>query len=577
MFKRLSAYILILLCALPVLIPLYSNAILGSADNLAHLFRIVNVEYALQQGYFWPRWAALEGHGYGAPIFNFNYMLPYYITIGLWYAVGTLVQGSQVYMMLVLLTSGFAMYAFAKAFFGVVGSVVCAIAYIYIPYHLMTIYLYGGYGEALAYVFVPTVLLFLYRFLQTHSTRYLILSVSLLSLLILSHNLSALMTVALMSTFIPVLWFQNRDRVQTAIRTAKIIVISALLTTWFWLPALIEEHYTKLGILFEKEAGLRDYFFQKIAPVIENSFRLLRFEAPGYYSYAIGIPSLIIFVLSIAFIGFTVKKDLLNRKQISRSTRVAIYFTLWCIVSFVMTRDISKPIWDLLPARANFLSYPYRFLFMNTFAIAGMTAFVIDIFYRYTSKKIALLLSGIIVSIFIWQGYMYAHPDIDRFLFTKEYFQSPQTVQFAPNTYKNMGYIEFIPTTADSDFVNGLDTVAESASRAIIVSGQATANVVREKIQDLYIDVNATTPSMLQINILYFPGWIGIRNSQRITPTIDSVGRMLFDLPIGTYRLHVSFQNTPIRSIALSISIISLCGLIIYTRKATAKTKMKRA
>ncbi len=127
-----------------------------------------------------------------------------------------------------------------------------------------------------------------------------------------------------------------------------------------------------------------------------------------------------------------------------------------------------------------------------------------------------------------------------------------------------MGYIEFIPATADSDFINALDSVPEPKSKVEIVSGQATANVVIQKAQDLYVDITASSQSLLQVNILYFPGWVGIIKGKRVTPTIDSVGRMIFPLPKGQYQLHIAFQDTPIRSIATAISIISSGGLLLF-------------
>lgn len=160
MFKRFAPYILLLLLLYPIVQPMYSKTILGSADNLAHLFRVVNLDAALREGYLWPRWAGLAGHGYGAPIFNFNYMLPYYFVIAIWRVCGSLIHASQWYMIATILGSSLAMYASIASIFSVPAALVAAVAYAYIPYHLMTIYLYGGYGEALAFVWVPLLLTF---------------------------------------------------------------------------------------------------------------------------------------------------------------------------------------------------------------------------------------------------------------------------------------------------------------------------------------------------------------------------------------------------------------------------------
>lgn len=556
--KRASPYIVLIVCLLPVLLPLYSNSLLGSADNFAHLFRVVNLDYALNQGYFWPRWAALEGHGFGAPIFAINYVLSYYIVVGLWHLTASLLHASQIYMMLVLFLSACSMYMLARKFFGIVASVSSAVAYAYFPYHVMTIYLYGGYGEALAFVLLPLVMVCLYELLRKHTFPYFLATSFSLGLLILSHNLSAVMTVFLMITLVPVLWRHDRHKVRLLLLSCGSIFTSALISAWFWIPALIEQRYTKLSILFEKESALRGYFFQLIAPVIENSWKLLRLQSPGYYSYAIGIPSLIVFSLGILFV-------ILNRSHASISLRFGLFGVFWGILSFVLTRSISEPLWNILPSQLNFISYPYRFFFITTFAVSIITGFVIDIIGEYVPKKPAFIATIAITGFFIYQGFMYSKPAIDSFSFDESYFQSDQTVRYAPNTYKNMGYIEFIPKTADSNFVNALDDLPKPKSKVEIVSGQAIANIALNNAQDLYVDINASTPSILQVNTLYFPGWVAIINNQRVIPAIDNVGRMLFNLPVGQYQVHISFQNTPIRSIAASISIISMLCLILYS------------
>ncbi len=438
MVKKLVPYFLILFCVLPALLPLYSNSVLGSADNLAHLFRIVNLDYALQQGYLWPRWAALEGHGFGAPIFNFNYIFPYYLTVGLWHATASLIHGSQLYMMLVLVVSAFSMYSFITEFFGIASAVVSAIVYVYFPYHLMTVYLYGSYGEALAFALVPLVLKFLYRFLYNHSFSSFLLATCSLVLLILSHNLSAIMAIALMVTMTPLCWHCNKEKMRTMMSTIGVVLTASLITAWFWLPALLESNYTKLGILFEKETALRDYFFHVIEPVIENSWKLLQLEAPSYYSYAIGIPSIILVVFAVLLLmkqGISIFRNARKSKFISLWI-VGLYFISWCVLSFLMTKSVSEPLWSLLPARLNFFSYPYRFFFITTFSIAGITAYVLHIVWNHVDKRGAFTLSAIVTSLFVWQGYMYTHPAIDRFFLPMNTLSPPKQYDMPPTPLK---------------------------------------------------------------------------------------------------------------------------------------------
>ncbi len=554
-------YGIIALLLLPIVLPMYTETILGSADNLAHLFRVVNLDYALSQGYIWPRWAALEAHGFGAPIFNFNYMLPYYVIRGLWQVTGSLIHASQLYMMLTILGSSIAMYMFAASVFTVPAALVAAIVYAYTPYHLMTIYLYSGYGEALAFVWVP-----LFAHAVVHYIKhpeivvYRVVSVMTLSALILTHNLSALMAIPFVYSLMfgitsKLTWAK---RIQQAFAT---ISISALLTAWFWLPSVAEQHLTKLSVLFEKETALRSYFFQIIAPIIENSIAALRFVPPSYYSYAIGIPTLLISSMALWFLT---RSFVRGNGWKHEYTRIGATYMIWFIATICMTRAWSEPLWKLLPAQMNFLSYPYRFFFLNSFASAMLAAYVImklnGVWKKLPYKMFEI---GLIIFV-IWQGIMYAHPAIDRFSFGEKYFSYDQTVREAPYTHKNMGYIEFIPRSASSDFVNGLDGLSTQPPRAEIISGSGSIRIVKQKAQALILRVKATEELRLRVNILYFAGWTGLLGRHAYIPTVDNEGRMIFTLPKGEYDFYVVFANTPIRTIAIGISIGTALIFLVY-------------
>ena len=562
MRKRfLLPYGIILLLLLPITLPLYAKTILGSADNLAHLFRVVNLDYALSQGYIWPRWAALEAHGYGAPIFNFNYMLPYYLIRELWQLTGSLLHASQLFMMLTLFGSAVGMYIFAASLFSNPAALVAAIVYAYMPYHLMTIYLYGGYGEALAFVWIPFLAYFVVKFTKNPQMwRYRIASIVTLSTLILTHNLSALMAIPFVYSLI---FFVSSEqpiikRMQNSLAT---ISISVLLTTWFWMPSITEQHLTKLSVLFEKETALRGYFFQVIAPIIENSITALRFVAPSYYSYAIGLPTVLIVGVAALFL---LRLRVFGNGWKYEQMRIGAVYMFWFLVTICMTRVWSEPLWKLLPAQMNFLSYPYRFFFLNTFATAIIAAFTVTNVRSVTRKTFSTICEiGLIVFV-IWQGIIYAHPDIDRFAFGEKYFSYEQTVREAPFTHKNMGYIEFIPKTTDSAFINSLDTLAIQSPRAEVISGTGSVKVVTQKAQMLRLHISAKDQVRLRVNILYFPGWMGIMRGVIYTPKVDRQGRMVFILPHGSYDFHVTFRDTPIRRMSTYISLISLSVFIIF-------------
>src|SRR3990172_4862649 len=148
------------LCILLIIIvrPLFTPTILGSADGLAHKFRVVSFAYSLTQGNFRPRWLADEAMGYGSAIFLFNYLLPYY-AISLLILIGIGIKtATQIYLAFTVVSSGIAMYLLVQTLWGKRASVVASIAYAAAPYHLLSVYIYEGWGEATAFIFPPLIL-----------------------------------------------------------------------------------------------------------------------------------------------------------------------------------------------------------------------------------------------------------------------------------------------------------------------------------------------------------------------------------------------------------------------------------
>ena len=68
---------------LAALVPLCSGRLPLSTDGPDHLFRIVDLDLALRQGLFWPRFAPDLLYGYGYPVFNYYAPPIYYIGVGL--------------------------------------------------------------------------------------------------------------------------------------------------------------------------------------------------------------------------------------------------------------------------------------------------------------------------------------------------------------------------------------------------------------------------------------------------------------------------------------------------------------
>ena len=58
---------------------LFAPGYFESHDGVIHVMRFAHFYRAIWQGQFPLRWLSTWGLGYGSPVFNFNWSLPYYV------------------------------------------------------------------------------------------------------------------------------------------------------------------------------------------------------------------------------------------------------------------------------------------------------------------------------------------------------------------------------------------------------------------------------------------------------------------------------------------------------------------
>src|SRR3990167_2656379 len=105
---KIPIVITILVCIMLLVVaikPLFSPYLTGTADGFAHKYRLVNFDQSLSEGIIRPRWVGNAVLGYGAPLFLFNYSIPYYMVDGIYRMGFTIQTSSQIYAAITLLLS----------------------------------------------------------------------------------------------------------------------------------------------------------------------------------------------------------------------------------------------------------------------------------------------------------------------------------------------------------------------------------------------------------------------------------------------------------------------------------------
>lgn len=587
---RRVIFLSVLVILIPVIQPLFHPHIPGTADGLAHKFRLVSFGKAIEEGSWRPRWIADQALGYGSPIFLFNYMIPYY-AIWIITKMGLSINlSTQLYQSFTLLISFAGMYLLVERLWGKLAGLTAATIYMYAPYHLMSIYLYEGWGEMTAFGWAPWILLFgvrvvdestqlknnqkmgiLYTFLPFF-TRNSLLLIIFWSFLILSHNVSAFMLTPVVLLLI---FVYAQANIQRFLPVLKSFVATVSLTAFFWLPAIVLNSYTSYPSLIAAEIAMRGSFFKSLVTLWGNAFTTIQKGSVGYYDFTIGLPLFVIFGVGIVLLIFAVMQIIcgscLSLRRFAPLGKCA--FTLseekshpqlnYCLpagkagiigsfliffLSLYLANYSSNWFWGL--PLLHLIVYPFRFLFLATLVGSICAGWMV---------RKSLILSIVMIVLAILAGRPFTHPAIDYMPYDDSYFHQVNTILYAPGTQKNMATLEFLPVWADKDFLLSQEKkYVESGKlpeKFEFTSGQGKVTQSQFNQDSILAKIEVNQNARISLETFYFPNWKASLDGQSIPVTYDKYGRIEIKIPSGVHNMLLHFTLLPIEKLAWIISI----------------------
>src|ERR1051325_2939586 len=135
-----------------------------AADDITiHLAVMEQFDKMLRSGSGYPRWLADANYCYGNAWPNFYQPGFYYLTSLVNAFTHNWMNTLFILAAFGLAASALACYILARAFFGKLASVIAAIVYGLLPYHLMDLFWRGAMPEYLSFAFLPLILYFFYK------------------------------------------------------------------------------------------------------------------------------------------------------------------------------------------------------------------------------------------------------------------------------------------------------------------------------------------------------------------------------------------------------------------------------
>lgn len=335
-----------------------------------HLFRLYEFDKCIKSFQIPCRWAPDAGLGYGEPLFNFYGQFSY--AVGeIFHLTGfNFVNSLKILFILSLAGSGVSMFFLAKKLWkSSFAALLSSVLYLYAPYRAVDVYVRGALPEAFAFILFPLIILALEE--RSFSGFSLLLSA-----LILTHNLSALM-------FLPVIiaWIIYRKFWKGIPAGVFALAISA----FYILPVVFESKFINLASTIQGYFDFRAHF------TTLNQLFISRFWGYGGSTWgsgdglnlSIGQLQWVLPLLILVFVFF--KNKLKNHKSFLLLMGLGLFFLL-------LTHNKSAPLWEALPFMA-YIQFPWRFLGVALFCFSLSSGALAGLF----EKKELLITLGVII------------------------------------------------------------------------------------------------------------------------------------------------------------------------------------
>lgn len=539
--------LMVILLGLIVSWPIFQPGYFSHHDDL-QLMRIFEMRSCLLDLQIPCRWSPDMGYGNGFPLYNYYSPAPYFIGALLSFAVGYLIS-AKILFLIPLVLGGVTTFYLGKELFGRLGGLAVAVLYLFAPYRAVDSFVRGAVAESFAMSLAPLILLFSLRLIKTGGVGNLLGLAFSLAWVITSHNVMTLIFLPVLIAWSVVIYWQQR-------RHLKELMIGILLglglSTFFFLPAYLEKGLVNVESLTFLELDFRAHFVNLRQIFIDRSFG---YGASLYgdndqLSFQVGWPHWLIAVISSWFIVFSLwKKRSIQYSVFSIQTLLVVLF----FVSVFMMHIRSAFIWERLPI-LHFAQFPWRFLALAILATSLLGGYLIS-FIRPKYQKIALIV--IIIST-IALNFNYFKPE--RFYQTSD---SEKLTGAEWERQQKAAILDYLPKTA-------AEPIEPAPSEPIVLDGDLQISDWQKRSNYFFFRGNVGKTVQIEVPVFDFPNWRIYANNQIINHGHDNhLGRIEFQLEPGEYWVLGKLENTPIRTIANIISLLSLLVvvLILINRK----------
>ena len=553
-FARVDPYVwLVLALSLFAVLPLAGPDYFFGAHDAPHtVFLLTEFDAAIRDGVWYPGWATDQALGYGYPTFVLYPPLAYYVAEGFHLLGATKVVAIKWTWALATMGAGLAMYACARHVMGRQRGLLAAIVYVYVPYHLVDIYVRAALAEYAAFVWIPLALLAFHRLVEKVTLPRIGYAGLAYGALLLTHNVTGLAFTPFLALYVLFRLLMepgsHRERLVRTLVALGGALLAFGIAAALLLPGFFERRYINQEQWVRETYNYAEHFVQP-AQFLSSAWGY----APGTpgtdgaRSSQLGAVPLI-----LAMVGTVAA---FRRPSGERALILAFAAALFLLLFLML--PISAPLWELLPI-LSLVQFPWRLLALTAVTMAVLSGLAIQ--SPGTDKLNAQVL--ILALVAILGSFAYTLP---QYTPTPEYAEEPRlSIEFELN-YTDMrgmtAWTKEMPETSPlvEQYLSGTNLITAEA-----LGPGADLEMIRAGGASDKVSVRSPEGTALRFYTYYFPGWRVYIDGERLPDEAlraETVyGLITVDVPPGEHQVLLRWGDTPLR---LAGKLLTLACLVL--------------
>lgn len=542
--KLLARYwiFIILFFSIPAVWALLVPGFYGASDDL-HIAWLQQMDKIIKMGQIPPRFVPDLSFGFGYPLFNFVFPLPFYIG-EIFHILGlTLVDSIKGVFFISIPLSGIFMYLLLREFTKNRFAFIGAMLYVYAPYRAVDIYIRGAIGEAFVFVFLPLIILSIIKIKNSKGWKWIGLGAMAVASLVLSHNITAYMFFPFVALFFFLQFFTTVERWSFFLKSILMFFLGILGSLYFWLPALLESSNFKYDTVF----NFSDHFptiKQLITPYWGYGGSV---AGPGDgISFFLGGGNLLVIVIAgLLFI--------LKWKEVSKQNKALLIWAFGALVTaFFLMNYRSTFIWNNLPLLPYF-QFPWRFLILVTFFIPLLVVILEKLKY----KKVFYI---IVLALIIFPTWIFFRPQ-DFLGRQDDYYLN----RYIPTPFASSEYLKI-----QEEYLRLPKATEKRPDRNFPLLFPEDGLKRLNKVNDLKLvfEFQLEKERLINLSKYYFSGWQATIDGKSVEVFAGKpYGQVSILMPAGSHKAEIYFRETNFRNLlnfaSLGAFLVSLIMVLI--------------